>query len=139
VLPTAVAPSTLNTRHRGTAARSAADVVVQPDTPVVAPVSGTVLKAGGYRLYCAYDDETVVIQPDGHPEGVVTVLHLQGVAVTTGQHVDAGTTPIAAAAHQLPFPSQVDRRSAATPAWPHVHVEIDDPAVADTPSKGDSC
>jgi hypothetical protein len=139
VLPTAISPTTLNTRNRGTGDRTAADVVVEPGSAVVAPVSGTVLKAGAYRLYCAYDDETVVIAPDGHPEGIVTVLHLQGVTVAAGQHVVAGTTQIAANAHQLPFRSQVDRLSKTKPAWPHVHVEIDDPSVADTPSKGDSC
>lgn len=138
-LPTAVRPSTLRTRARGTQPQTAADVVVQPGTQVRAPVSGTVVKAGPYRLYCAYDDQTVEIVPDSHPAWKVVVLHLQGVVVTAGQHVDAGVTPIAQQAHQLPFPSQVDRLKTASPAWPHVHIEVDDPAIPDKPSKGDSC
>ena len=35
--------------------------------------------------------------------------------------------------------SQVDRLKTANPAWPHVHIEVDDPAIPDKPSKGDSC
>ena len=136
---TAISASTLNTRKRGTGDRTAADVVVQPGTTVVAPVTGTVVTAGPYRLYCAYDDETVVIEPDGHPGWRVTLFHLQGVLVAAGLRVEAGVTPVATQAHQLPFRSQVDRLATASPPWPHVHVEIDDPAVADTPSKGDSC
>jgi murein DD-endopeptidase MepM/ murein hydrolase activator NlpD len=139
VLPSAIAPATLNTRARGTGDRTAADVVVQPGTTVYAPVSGTVVKAGGYRLYCAYDDETVVVEPDAHPGWHVVMLHVQGVLVAAGGRVEAGVTPVATQAHQLPFRSQVDKLATASPPWPHVHVEIDDPAVADAPSKGDSC
>lgn len=131
--------ATLNTRARGTGDRTAADIVVEPGSIVTAPVSGTVVTAGAYRLYCAYDDETVVIAPDLHPAWHVTLLHLTGVTVTAGQRVEAGVTQIAAHAHQLPFPSQIDKLSKAKPPWPHVHLEVDDPAVADTPSKGDSC
>jgi murein DD-endopeptidase MepM/ murein hydrolase activator NlpD len=137
--PSAISASTLNTRKRGTGDRTAVDVVVQPGTTVVAPATGTVVAAGPYRLYCAYDDETVVIEPDGHPGWKVTLLHVQAVLVAAGQRVEAGTTPVAAQAHQLPFRSQVDRLAAISPPWPHVHLQIDDPAVADTPSKGDSC
>ena len=139
VLPSAIAPATLNTRARGTGDRTAADVVVQPGTTVYAPVSGTVVRAGVYRLYCAYDDETVVIEPDAHPGWHVVMLHLQGALVAAGGRVEAGVTPVAAQAHQLPFRSQVDKLASVSPPWPHVHVEIDDPNVPDVPSKGDSC
>jgi hypothetical protein len=139
VLPTAVAPRDLGTRNRGTGPQTAADVVVEPGTTVYAPVSGTVVFAGPYKLYCAYDDDAVVINPDGHPGWQVTVLHLQGIVVAAGQRVESGTTPIAAQAHQLPLKSQIDRQSTVQPAWPHVHMEVDDPTITDQPSKGDSC
>lgn len=138
-LDTAVSASTLNTRDRGTGDRTAADVVVQPGTTVLAPVTGTVVKAGGYRLYCAYDDETVVIVPDAHAGWFVVLFHVQGVLVTAGQRVTAGATPVATQAHQLPFRSQVDRLATVSPSWPHVHIEVDDTAIPDVASKGDSC
>jgi biotin carboxyl carrier protein len=137
--PTVIEPHDMGTRDRGTGERTAADVVVQPGTTVYAPVSGTVLQAGHYQLYCSYDDETVVVAPDGQPSWHVTILHLQGVLVTQGQHLIAGQTPIATQAHKLPFRSQVDKYSRVRPAWPHVHTEVDDPAIPDQPSKGDSC
>lgn len=139
VLPTAAAPRVLNTRDRATEPQTAADVVVQPGTEVRAPVTGTVVKAGPYRLYCEYDDDTVVIEPDAHPGWRVVLLHLQDVRVAVGGRVAAGLTIVAGHPHQLPFGSQIDKYRTASPPWPHVHIEVDDPAIPDVPSKGDSC
>ncbi|MDQ2651210.1 MAG: M23 family metallopeptidase [Actinomycetota bacterium] len=138
-LPTAVQATTLNTRARGHGPHTAVDVVSDPTGAVRAPVTGTVIAAGGYQLYCAHHDDTVVIVPDGHPTWYVRVLHIDGVRVVPGWRVEAGVTVIAARPRALTFRSQIDRLAANQPAWPHVHVEVDDNAVPDTPSKGDSC
>jgi hypothetical protein len=138
-LPTAVRATTLATRARGHGPHTAVDVVSDPMDAVRAPVSGTVVAAGGYQLYCAHHDDTVVIVPDGHPTWSVRVLHIDGVRVVPGWRVEAGVTVIAARPRPLPFRSQIDRLASAQPAWPHVHVEVDDDAVPDTPSTGDSC
>ena len=134
-LATAARPVTLETRERGTGSRTAADIVVPPDTAVRSPVTGTVKSAGTYVLYCRYRDDKVVIRPDAAPDWEVTVLHITGVQVRAGDRVVAGTTPIAPKATTLPFESQVDRY-AASPTWPHVHVEVLDPRVPDRPSGG---
>lgn len=134
-LTTAVRPRTLPTRHRGTGSRTAADIVVPPDTEVRSPVTGTVKSAGTYVLYCRYRDDKVVIRPDAAPDWEVTVLHITGVQVQAGDRVVAGITPLAPRATELPFASQVDRYTG-TPAWPHVHVEVLDPRVPDRPSGG---
>jgi hypothetical protein len=139
VLPTAVEPTTLNTRDRGHGSRTAVDVVSDPFDVVRAPVSGVVVTAGPYQLYCSHHDDTVVIVPDGHPTWRVRVLHIDGVRVVPGWRVEAGITPIAARPRRLPFRSQIDRLAAASPSWPHVHVEVDDDTIPDTPSSGDSC
>lgn len=138
-LPTAVQATTLASRQRGHGAHTAADVVSDPTDTVRAPVTGTVVAAGGYQLYCAHHDDTVVIVPDGHPTWYVRVLHIDGVRVVPGWRVEAGVTVIAARPRPLPFRSQIDRLAAAQPPWPHVHVEVDDNTVPDTPSRGDSC
>ncbi len=67
--PTAGAtrPVTLETRNRGTGSRTAADIVVAPGTAIRAPVSGRVVRAGTYRLYCRYRDDYAVIEPDARP------------------------------------------------------------------------
>lgn len=136
-LPAAADAVTLDGRERGTGSRTAADVVVDPDVEIRAPVSGRVLNAGSYVLYCDYSDDFVVIAPDDRPGWQVKVLHIDGVAVRSGMRVRAGETVLAPRPARLPFESQVDRVTA-PPPWPHVHIEVVDPSVPDRPS-GRAC
>lgn len=138
VAPTAAAPMELESRERDTAPNSAADIVVDPEGEIRAPVSGVVKRSGGYVLYCKHRDDYVVIRPDGQPELEVKVLHINGVQVAPGQRVEAGQTVLAPRPTQLPFPSQVDETTA-SPAWPHVHLEVVDPRIKDRPSPGGGC
>lgn len=127
----------LEDRGRDTGARTAADVVVDPDVEIRAPVTGTVLYAGTYVLYCDYSDDFLVIEPDDHPGWEVKILHIDRVQVRPGVRVQAGQTVIAPRATRLPFESHVDKLTT-EPAWPHVHIEIDDPNVPDRPT-GPGC
>jgi hypothetical protein len=135
VLATAADPITLQTRDRGTGDRTAADVVSDPDVEVRAPVTGRVLRSGGYTLYCKYRDDFVVIEPDDHPGWEVKVLHINGVLVHKGDRVTAAETVLAPRPARLPFRSDVDDTTA-PPPWPHVHVEVVDPSIPDRPSPG---
>jgi biotin carboxyl carrier protein len=138
VASTAVNPMVLESRDRGTGSRTAADVVVEPDTEVRSPVTGTVIRAGGYILYCQHNDDFAVIEPDSRPGWEVKVLHISGVQVEPGDRVEAGVTVLAPAATPLPFDSQVDEFTA-EPSWPHVHIEVVDPSIPDRPSPGGGC
>ncbi len=138
VLPTAAAPVVLETRNRGTGERSAADVVVDPEVEVRAPVTGRVLRAGTYVLYCDYRDDFAVIEPDARPGWEVKVLHIDGVMVRAGERVEAGVTVLAPRPTPLPFESQVDELTA-EPSWPHVHIEVVDPSIPNTPKGGRRC
>lgn len=133
VLPGAVAPSTLETRERGTSARTAADVVVDPNSKIRSPVTGVVKRSGRYVLYCDHRDYFVVIEPDSHPGWEVKLLHIDELRVQKGVRVTAGQTTIATRPAILPFVSQVDESSATQPAWPHVHIEVVDPSIPDRP------
>lgn len=137
--PDAVQPITLDSRDRGHGAHTAIDVVADPADVVRAPVSGTVIAAGPYSLYCSTYDEMVLIVPDGHPTWVVRVLHIDRLRVGPGWRVEAGKTILAVSPRQLPFTSQIDRLTSGPSPWPHVHVEVDDTTIPDTPSEGDSC
>jgi hypothetical protein len=128
---------TMESRNRDTVAQGAADIVVEPDREVRVPVTGTVLRAGTYTLYCDHVDQFAVIEPDSRPGWEVKVLHIEGLALTKGQRVEAGVTRLAARARVLPFPSQVEDKTG-RPAWPHVHVELIDPTVPDRPT-GPGC
>ena len=112
--------------------------MVEPDTPLRAPVTGTVKRGGTYTLYCDHRDEYLVIDPDAHPGWEVKLFHFEGLQVATGQRVEAGVTVVGARARVLPFESQVDESTAA-PAWPHVHVEVVDPTIPDRPTPGGGC
>ncbi|HVL06704.1 MAG TPA: M23 family metallopeptidase [Acidimicrobiales bacterium] len=136
-LPTSAPTLVLEGRARDTTARGAADVMVDPDAEIRAPVTGTVLYAGTYVLYCHYSDDFLVIEPDDHPGWEVKMLHIDGVRVRPGARVRAGVTVVAPRATRLPFESQVEEGSY-RPAWPHVHIEIDDPKVPDRPT-GPGC
>ncbi|MEY2397533.1 MAG: hypothetical protein QOJ00_707 [Actinomycetota bacterium] len=135
VLPGAGETLDMPSRDRKTSARTAADILSDPDREVRVPVTGTVKRGGTYTLYCKYTDSFAVIQPDAHPGWEVKVLHISGLAVTVGQRVEAGVTPLAAHPTRLPFHSQVEDYSTA-PAWPHVHVEVDDPSIKNPPGVG---
>jgi len=123
---------TMSSRERGTASRSAVDLVVPPGLEVRAPVTGTVRSVSAYVLYCRYTDHEIVIEPEARPGWQVHVLHVEGTSVRVGDRVVAGVTPISPRARVLPFTSQVDRH-AGSPRWPHVHVEVLDPSVPDRP------
>ncbi len=138
-LPTAAAPTTLESRGRGTGSRTAADVVADPDVEIRAPVTGRVIRAGSYVLYCDKHDHYLAVEPDARPGWEVKVLHIDGLAVSRGDRVLAGRTVVARRPTQLPFPSQVDKVSPTEPAWPHVHIEVVDPSIPDRPSPGRGC
>lgn len=136
VEPTPLRLTTMDSRHRGTAATGAVDIVTEPGTVITSPVSGTVARAGNYTLYCRYRDGYVVINPVGRPDLEVKLLHIQNVAVTAGQRVRVGDR-LASHATLFPFRSQIDALTA-EPSWPHVHIEVVDPSIPRKPSSG-SC
>lgn len=128
----------MDSRNRDTNRSGAADIAAHPLVEVRAPVTGTVVRAGGYVLYCRYADDYVVIEPDGHPGIEVKVLHILGLHVVTGDRVTAGETVLADHPNQLPFRSQIDAFTG-DPAWPHVHIEVVDTSIPDRPSTGGGC
>lgn len=135
---TAVA-TVLEARERDTLPRSAADVVVDPASEIRSPITGVVKRGGTYTLYCKYTDSFLVIAPDGKPDWEVKLLHISGLRVAKGNRVVAGQTVVARRATQLAFESQVDELRTADPAWPHVHIEVVDPAIKDRPTPGGGC
>lgn len=136
----AAGPVLLAARGRLSGRFSAADIVVPRDAAILAPVTGTVLRAGSYVLYCEHADDFVVIAPDSAPHLEVKLLHIDGVVVAAGDRVVSRQTVLAPRATVLPFASQVDATTA-TPSWPHVHLEVVDPRIENVPNggSGSSC
>lgn len=136
-LPSSVRWFTMKSRDRDTTPQGAADIVVEPGREIRSPVTGTVVRGGTYTLYCDEVDQYAVIEPDARPGWEVKVLHIEGLAVSAGDRVEAGVTVLAANSRVLPFPSQVEDDTG-EPAWPHVHVEVVDPSIPDRPT-GPGC
>ena len=129
----------LDSRGRGTPARSAADIVVPPGEPLRSPVTGTVVSATTYVLYCEHQDKLVYIEPDGLPGWQVRLFHVQGDTPAVGTRVIAGETVVATGgANLLPFDSQVDEFTA-EPSWAHVHVEVVNTNIPDDRPPGGGC
>jgi hypothetical protein len=135
-IETGIPATTMESRDRLSDPNSSADVVVDPDSEIRAPVSGTVVSSGSYDLYCGLYDYFINIEPDDHPGWRVKVLHITGLEVANGDRVVQGETVIAPTARQLPFESQVDQLRTVDPAWPHVHIEVDDPSIPNVPNPG---
>lgn len=133
---TGIPATTMETRDRLSDPNSSADVVVDPESEIRSPVSGTVISTGKYNLYCDLYDYFINIEPDEHPGWKVRILHITGVSVHSGERVEAGVTVVAPHARQLPFASQVDDLRTVDPAWPHVHIEVSDPSIPNVPNGG---
>jgi hypothetical protein len=116
----------LPTRHRAGGPTSAIDLAVAPGEEVVAPISGEVVEVADFSLYGRTSDLLVSIRSDEDPSVVATAMHLVDARVAVGDRVEAGVTPIAGEARQLPFASQIDRFALAHrgTAGPHVHLEL---------------
>ena len=108
------------------------------DEPVMAPIDGTVIRAGSYTLYCDHTDNFVVIEPSGRPGWELKIFHFSGLQVGVGDEVIASDTMIATGGRILPFVSQVDEFTA-EPSNPHVHLEVIDTSIPDRPSSGGGC
>lgn len=126
---------TMETRDRGNGSRTAMDIAVNRSSEIRSPVTGTVVRAGTYTLYCQYSDDYAVIAPDEQPTWEVKILHIDGVQVSKGDRVIARETVLAPAPTPLPFKSQIDKLTA-YPHPPHVHIEVVDPSIPDRPSGG---
>jgi hypothetical protein len=95
----------LPTRRRAGAPTSAVDLRMDSGVPVVAPVTGIVQTVATYTLYGRTPDVLVEIVPEGRPDLLVRMLHIEAVQVSEGVEVEAGATVIAGTSRQLPFRS----------------------------------
>lgn len=111
----------MDTRGRPTPPTSGSDDVVEADEPILAPVSGKVIRVTSYQLYCDWDDVRVAIRPDDAPERTVQIFHLVDPQVRKGDHVLVSHTVIGHA-RLFPFRSQTQDYGL---GGRHVHLEIE--------------
>lgn len=110
---------------------SAIDCGAAPGTQVYAPVSGTVQLVRAYKLYNDndYDDYEIHIQPDGHPELDVVLIHLTDPSVQRGDVVEGGVTPIAKVRDVYTYigeAMQLKKYTAQGDNGNHTHIQVND-------------
>jgi murein DD-endopeptidase MepM/ murein hydrolase activator NlpD len=104
---------------------TAADVGAKPGSAVFAPVTGTVVKVKKYLLYGKWDDYELHVQPDGHPELDVVMIHVTDVSTKPGDRVQAGETRIAAV-RKVSDKFYVQLSSYTKGGGNHVHLQVND-------------
>ncbi len=103
---------------------SAADCGAPPGTPVVAPLTGTVMRVRSYKLYHKYPDFEIQIKPDAWNDVDVIILHIDAPLVTEGARVVAGVTQIASVRNLASTVSGLQLRSYTTEGGNHTHVQM---------------
>ena len=117
------------------------DVGAKVGTTVYAPVTGTVVLVQEYALYGYVPDISIHIQPEGHPELDVVLLHQTDPEVKAGDKVEGGTTPISRIRDIAKDLTDVQLGFFTAPDDPgnHSHVQVnnaDTPGYRDTSLKG---
>lgn len=110
----------MSSRGRGTPATSAVDLVLRRRTPVLAPVTGRVVKLRRYRYEGTHDMRIEIVPPDA-PELRVVVIHVDRVQIREGDELFAGET-VLGVPRVFGFTSQIDYYIPGRN--PHVHVEV---------------
>ncbi|MBQ1448850.1 MAG: hypothetical protein IIZ15_01960 [Coriobacteriales bacterium] len=95
--------------------------------PVLSPVSGTVVLVRPYRLYEEYPDYRIHIQPDGHPELDVELMHIESPCVQAGDRVIGGLTQIGQVRNLSQyFTNQLEHYTAGDDPGNHTHICVND-------------
>jgi hypothetical protein len=103
-----------------------ADIAMDPGTPVLAPISGTVIKIESKVIYEEYEDLQIEVVPDGLPNVRVAFLHIDQIKVKAGDKLKQGKTVMGIPRDWRPyFASELD--DYVIPPMPHVHVQVNTP------------
>ena len=113
----------MESRGETTTATSVADIAMERNTSVLAPIDGTVTRVEPIVIYDEYDDVQIEIMPAGHPELRMAFLHINDVRLKVGDEVKQGQTVMG-----IPrdftglFQSELD--DYIKPPYPHVHMQL---------------
>jgi hypothetical protein len=103
---------------------TALDCGARPGTPVLSPVTGTVMRIRNYMLYSRYPDIEIQIKPDDWNDVDVFVLHVTGPVVTEGARVIAGVTQIASVRKLTGEVPGLQLRTYTPEGGDHTHIQL---------------
>ena len=116
-----------------TAMDTSIDIGAAAGTAFRSPVSGTVVLVKDYLLYEEVPDVEIHIQPDGHPDIDVVLIHTENPLVKAGDTVQAGVTDMAQV-RDIATPLvdvQLGFYTAGDDPGNHVHIQVNDVNYAD--------
>lgn len=96
--------------------------------PVYAPVSGTVVNVREYTLEGEVPDYEIHIQPFGHPELDMVLIHIDYPCVNMGDEVEAGVTQVASVRDIAAVLDgiQLAEYTSVDTGGNHVHIQLND-------------
>jgi murein DD-endopeptidase MepM/ murein hydrolase activator NlpD len=103
---------------------TAIDCGAKPGTPVIAPVSGMVMRIRPYKLYGRINDFEFNIKPDGWDDVDVIVLHVTDPVVKEGDRIVGGVTRIASVRKLSTVLGDLQLRTYTTEGGNHTHVQL---------------
>lgn len=113
----------MESRGESTTATSVADIAMERNTPVLAPIDGTVTKVESLVIYDEYEDIQIEIMPAGHPELRMAFLHIDDIRIKVGDEVKQGQTMMGIPRDfTAAFKSELD--DYIKPPFPHVHMQM---------------
>lgn len=132
--PNTVGPGyiVMASRDRGTPPTSGSDDVLERGEPVLAPVTGKVIRVTRYDLYCEFDDLRIAIRPADAPARAVQIFHVVDPQVQRGDRVLVSHSVIGYA-RLFPFRSQTQDYGL---SGRHVHLEIEKDGSTPLPGCG---
>lgn len=103
---------------------TALDCGAKPGTPVLAPVTGTVMLVRPYKLYGRVDDFEFNIKPDAWSDVDVIVLHVTDPVVQPGDRIIGGVTQIASVRKLTSVLTGISLRTFTPEGGNHTHVQL---------------
>jgi murein DD-endopeptidase MepM/ murein hydrolase activator NlpD len=103
---------------------TAVDCGARPGTPVISPVTGTVMRIRPYKLYGRINDFEFNIKPDAWNDVDVIVLHVTDPLVAEGDRLVAGVTRIASVRKLTNVLSGMQLRTYTSEGGNHTHVQL---------------
>jgi len=103
---------------------TAVDCGARPGTPVISPVTGTVMRIRPYKLYGRINDFEFNIKADGWNDVDVIVLHVTDPVVKEGDRLVAGVTRIASVRKLTGVLSGMQLRTYTSEGGNHTHLQL---------------
>ncbi|HEY5506736.1 MAG TPA: hypothetical protein VIK83_04510, partial [Coriobacteriia bacterium] len=103
---------------------TAVDCGAPPGTPVISPVTGTVMRIRPYKLYGRINDFEFNIKADAWNDVDVIVLHVTDPVVKEGDRLVAGVTRIASVRRLTKVLSGMQLRTYTSEGGNHTHVQL---------------